>query len=1085
MLQLSFLGTFCVQLQGYPPSAFRTNKVRALLAYLALEAGRTHERASLIGLLWPEMPQAKALNNLSRALNLLRRPLHDQAGAYLSINRQAIRFKPDSDFWLDVAEFEKNVGTNAGIPQLQKAVALYRGEFLSGFTLPDAPAFEEWLLFRRERLYQQMLSALAQLTAHSLEVENYEQAQRQARRQLELDAWQETAHRQLMQALVLAGERNAALAQYKVCCQILAEALGMAPEPKTTLLYEQIKSGEIGGAKATAVPHHNLPLSPTPFIGRQAEIAQLRQRLQEPSHRLVTITGEGGSGKTRLALATADTVRLNYRHGVWFVPLAPIEAPDSATGTNPLIISLADALNFAFHGGSPPHDQLLTYLHEKEMLIIFDNFEHLLAAADFVSELLRYASQLKILVTSRERLNLPEEWLFPLQGMCVPAAGDDISDLAAYDALQLFAQRAGQVQPRFNLPAEQARVIRICQLVDGLPLAIELAAAWTRLKSCQVIAQEIQKSLDFLATRLNNIPERHRSLRAVFEHSWQLLSAREKAALKKLSVFRGGFREEAAESVVKTAIWQLASLVDKSLLTATPTGGYQIHSLLRQYLEEKLRQEAGEYEQMHDQHAAYYLDLLQRQESHLKGPKLKAAVETITADMDNIRAGWRWAIALCQWADLDRSVLSLSAYCEAHGRYPEAEELLGQVVTALRPHGQEPNLARSSTKTEFSLGCHLLGQALAWRTWFQVRQGRLVQSEKLYQESLALLRRSGGQQSWVGTAHALLCYGVSLTFKGQSRTAVPVFQEGIDLFRASRNAWGSGIGLLVLSQAYFGMGQYGESKKLARESMATLAAIGEQRYLQYAKTTLGHLLLAQGHYQEAETIFHEALNQRQEIRDQPGIAFAFRDLGEATRLQGQVERATEYYQQSISQAQKIGLNLAQAQSLWGLGNLAVAKGDHEVARRRFQASRAIFGGVSRLSVMSYALAGPGWAALAQKAYQEAGHYFGEIAKTAVKNENISLILDALSGAAHIMAYEGQPEKCLEILTVVGNHAACRQETKDRSADLLAELRMELPAATVTAVQTQSQQKTIEGLMADIRFRPSASSACNCLICAGV
>src|SRR5262249_45381113 len=332
---------------------------------------------------------------------------------------------------------------------------------------------------------------------------------------------------------------SGALAQYETCRRILACDLDVGPAAETTALYERIRDSEPRTEnpepRTEQSRHTPLPLPPTPLIGRESELAELGALLENPAYRLITIVGPGGIGKTRLALASATDQIDAFAHRVYFVPLAPLRSSEF------LVPAIADALGLAFSGREDPRAQLLNYLRGKELLLVLDNFDHLLEGAELLVDILRRATAVSILVTSRERLNLQGEWVFDIAGLQVPAA-DQIDGVEGYSAVALFLQRAHKVHARFTFGAAEKRAVaRICRLVEGMPLGIELAAAWVRALSCAEIAQEIEQSLGFLTTSLRDVPERHRSLLAVFDHSWRLLSADERGVFRKLSVFRGGF----------------------------------------------------------------------------------------------------------------------------------------------------------------------------------------------------------------------------------------------------------------------------------------------------------------------------------------------------------------------------------------------------------------------------------------------------------------------------------------------------------------------------------------------------------------
>ncbi len=342
---------------------------------------------------------------------------------------------------------------------------------------------------------------------------------------------------------------------------------------------------------------HNFPLQPTPFIGRIDEVTEIADMLTDPACRLLTLVGAGGIGKTRLSIRVATQDLPDFVYGIFFVPLQPVPSADL------LVSALADALSFSLRGQESPETQLVNYLQDKEMLLVLDNFEHLMPQGiELILTLLQACPSLKLLVTSREVLNLQEEWLYHVRGMPTPRHKEK-TNIESYSAVQLFVERTRQVRRDFSLADEQAHVVRICQLVEGMPLAIELAASWTKMLPCSEIVSEIQHNIDFLTTNLRNVPEHHRSMRAVFDQTWKLLTRKERDVFKRLSVFRAGFRYKAAKRVTGASLPVLSTLIDKSLLQTEPDGRYQIHGVLRQYGAEQLVQQPEDVTRVYDLHS--------------------------------------------------------------------------------------------------------------------------------------------------------------------------------------------------------------------------------------------------------------------------------------------------------------------------------------------------------------------------------------------------------------------------------------------------------------------------------------------------
>jgi len=401
----------------------------------------------------------------------------------------------------------------------------------------------------------------------------------------------------------------------------------------------------------------SLPVQPTAFIGRSQELDAIARRLADPGCRLLTLLGSGGIGKTRLALAVATSETATYPDGVAFVALASIGTP------NQIVSAIGDTLGLAFAGHADPTAHLLGYLRERHMLLILDNFEHLLAGADLLATMLERAPRLTLVVTSRERLNLQAEWLFDVDGLAFPqedphgsAVSKSLADLADYSAVQLFVQRATQVQPRLSLSQEAlTTIVRICQHVAGMPLAIELAAAGVRTLSLSEIERQIDMHLDVLATTFRDMPARHRSMRAVFDHSWELLTDEERTLFTRIAIFRGGWTLEATAEVAGATLPALAALVDKSFVRlvraearatamahATADSRFTLLAPIREYALEQLALR-GETEALQRSHARYYVALAEAAAAQWGSPTAETMVKQLDSEHNNLRVALGWA----------------------------------------------------------------------------------------------------------------------------------------------------------------------------------------------------------------------------------------------------------------------------------------------------------------------------------------------------------------------------------------------------------------------------------------------------------
>ncbi|MCX7840195.1 MAG: NB-ARC domain-containing protein [Anaerolineae bacterium] len=656
MLRIRLLGTPIIERDSKPLPPFKSRKVLALLAYLALNPG-THTRSHLAGLLWSDCPEKKALDNLRFALWNLNEVLRTTV---CDADRVSVAWRAPPHVTLDTDEFTRLIHAGESSPHVwQRLAELYRGDLLAGFDLPNDVLFNEWLERERTRLREYVLDALYRLAQFHLAQRHLPDAITSLRRLLEFDPWREEAHRLLMLALARNGQRTAAPAQYVACKQMLATELGVPPSAPTMHLYERIRIAE-------NLPRHNLPSSFTPFIGRTKEFAEILALLNQPECRLLTVAGAGGIGKTRLALAVATACIERFLHGVRWIALEAVRAPEQ------LIPTIAATLDLESRGGNPL-DALSDFLRDKEMLLVLDNVEQLRAGAAILTELLRRAPDVKILATSRERLNLQSEWVYVLDGLAFPRVTRD--DPATFEAVQLFVQAAQRVQHCFALNAVNApAIVRICQLVEGLPLGIELAA--TLGTNYDAVARTLERDLTTLVTTMPDALPRHRSLSAAFEHSWRLLDEHERAVFRRLAVFRGGFDQVAAMQIAQATTHTLDALVRQSLVRARAPR-YAMLETVRQFADEKLCATPEDAEQTHHAHARYYADLLHARRTDLRLGKSDALAQ-VSEDIHNIRAAWQWGIAHAQMDILERAAEGLGSFLEVRSWTQEGAALFAQ-----------------------------------------------------------------------------------------------------------------------------------------------------------------------------------------------------------------------------------------------------------------------------------------------------------------------------------------------------------------------------------------------------------------------
>jgi predicted ATPase/transcriptional regulator with XRE-family HTH domain len=567
---------------------------------------------------------------------------------------------------------------------------------------------------------------------------------------------------------------------------------------------------------------HRVPLQATPLIGREAEFAPLERLFRDPQCRLLTLTGIGGIGKTRLAIELADRMLPQFPGGVFYFPLTTVNS------TEKIVPAIADVLDYVFSGPTNPESQLFGFISnniKQEALFIFDNLEHLLAqdstqddqlgVAALVSMFLQRLPNIKILGTSRERLNLHGEWVYELHGLSVPPT-DYTGRLEDYDSIALFVKRAQRIKADFEITVDdQLPLVRICQLVEGVPLAIELSAAWVGVLSCQEIAQEIQSNMDFLRTSMRDIPERHRSIRATFDHSWNLLSDEERHTLCQLAIFQGGFDRKAAYQITGASLNLLASLNAKSLLRRSENGRYDLHDVIRQYARSHLDEDPCKPETYED-HCAYYLAFVRDREKMLKSALQQEAMRQLTDEIDNIRAAWAWGIEHEKFAQLEEAGRAFGWYYEIAGLHQEGIEQLDQLTRTLRAWPHDPEWNRV-------LGLTLIHQALLY-----FRKGEFDRASEFYEESIILLRPTGDQEL---LADALIFLGILMHLTGYFERALELLNEGLVFARAAGDRWFEAYAIYNIGYIDGLLGRDEEGLEQMLAGLAIWRKLGDPHYI--------------------------------------------------------------------------------------------------------------------------------------------------------------------------------------------------------------------------------------------------------------
>lgn len=1026
MLRVYLLGSPRLERDG-TSLPLRRSKAVALLAYLAV-TGRPQSRESLQALLWSEFPEADARNNLRRELSQLRATLGEAA---LASDRQQVAWSQAPDLWVDVTEFSQQIAAvrghaHAGLlcdacgQRLAGAVQLAAGELLEGFHLADSAAFEDWLFYQREELRQQLGWALESLAGWHAARGELQPALSLARRWVSLDPLYEQPRRVLMQLLARAGQQAAALRQYEELARLLDNELGTTPEPATIGLYDAIKAGVLAPAHGGPIlPTAAPPCAPaggaqaepeqpplTSFVGRRDEIELLAARLADPACRLLTLVGPGGVGKTRLAGELAARCAQTFADGVQIVSLGGTTLPEHIPG------AVAGALGLSLLGGGGWAD-LVAVLREREQLLVLDNVEQLLDAAPALAALLHAAPRLKLLLTSREALGLPEEWRWAVTGLALPEA-EDPGALERSDAVQLFLARARQRGA--SVAADELEVVaQICRLVGGMPLAIELAAAWTATLSCREIAAEIANGLDLLTARHRAVSERHRSVQAIFDQTWARLPAPLQRTLARLSAFPAGCTREVALAVAGASLPVLSELVERALLQRGADGRYLLHPLMRQYAARRLSESPGEAEATAAACGRDYTAWLCAPFERFFSAGDIEAISFLRAERDNLRSLFPAILAHADGESLRRVLQLIQNVYFACGPYPEWMELLETAEAHLRagPPTQEREEVRAHVLT--SLG------------FFALRQGRIEAAQGYFTEANALFGRLGAAPRLGSATDPEIGLGMLAMVAGDYRAAGRHAERARARSEASGQQHNLAYAWYVRAEAAQAQGLLPAAHSAARKALALAHTSGATWLSAYARNQLGQIATLLGRYDEAEGHYRASYAIREAFHDPEGMAAALLGMGEVAAHRGEYELAAQRYRESLARYAQTDDRGGTARARLGLGQALAARGDYDPAWREIQA------------------------ALAEARALDFQH----------------VVLDAMVHAAAVLVANGRVAEAVPCLTLALVHPASRTDTTRLAQDLLARCETLAPAAYFAAGTARGREGRIEPLVDEL------------------
>jgi predicted ATPase/DNA-binding SARP family transcriptional activator len=942
VLEIRLLGQFDLRRNGAPVE-IPSRSAQSLLAYLVLNTGIAHRREKLAGLLWPDAAEPNARSYLRKALWQARKSM--AAGThggeeYLLADDISISFNPNADYWLDADAVRGKPTEAMPVVEQIEAVSAYQGELLPGF-------YEEWVTLERERLRAVFEQKMQVLLGRLVEQGQWAETLDWGERWIALGSTPEPAYRALMVAHAALGDNAKVATTYERCVQTLWEELGVEPSEQTKVLFEQIQAGivlldypyasttvaDTPPSESTTSPTEtgdqritNLPIPLTSFIGREEEINDITRLLLET--RLLTLAGAGGSGKTRLAIQVANEIQGKFSDGVWWIELGVLVDAQLVQQ------AVAKVLRVRETSDQTLSETLANTLHTKEILLVFDNCEHLLeACAQLAEHLLKVCPSLKILATSREVLGVAGERVFQVPTLSSPDPElVRLSDFLTYDAVRLFIERATTLKPDFALTSQNAQAIgRLLYGLDGIPLAIELAAARVQALKVEQITARLDDRFRLLAGGSRTALPRHQTLLATLDWSYDLLSGNEQTMLQRLSVFTGGWSVAAAELVCEGGAIQpddgldiLSQLTSKSLVLAERKPGeearYRMLETIREYARVKLA-EAEEEVAVGDRHLDFFVMLAEEAEPQLFEPDQVSWLNKLEADHENLRAAVVYSLERKAASPAMRLVGALSWFWYTRGHYYEAMELSSQILSS--PLAQERTAARA--------------KALSIAGIVQWLLSRESDVRPLLEEALEIATEIEDRSNMAWTRIFL---GTVISTLGDHQEGLSLMEAGLDEYQEldSAGKYGVGFALCFLGDGVFYQGDYQRARDLYEDSIEMLREIREQNFLAYALRRLGHAARYLGDFELAANKSEESLALNLKLEHKQGIAAVISGFACILLARGDALVAVQLFAAVERQLEKIGVWLMPSDTIEFERNVALAH--EELGKAAFAAARA-------------------------------------------------------------------------------------------------------------------------------------------------
>lgn len=1026
-------GGFKVELDGNPITTFSTEKTRALLVYLAVEQDHAFQRSFLSGLLWSDQSETQALHSLRQTISILRKALNDtkQEDSFLITDRDLIQINPNASIWVDVIEFRKtlkdayqhnkqrNGNGMINYSKLQKAMSIFQGVFLERYRIAGSSLFEEWAILMQEETNKLAIEALTHLQGYYQRRAEESQIIECLERIIKISPWDENAHYELLLHLAADQQWSAAEHHFKSLQNYLSHQLGVKPNEKINQLFNLIhqhNSAAIHSIYEPKAPAHNLSPTQSEFIGRTAEVEELIQIVCDPHCRLITLTGTGGIGKTRLATELAHQMIGQFKDGVFFISI-----PHQKT-LEQFQMAIGKQIDLAFSASLNPGQQLLDYFRSRQILLVLDNVDTFLNTVEvvsFIADLLTSIHTIKMIATSRERLNLQQERIFLLEGLAFPQVMPaNPEGLTAFDAIKLFLKNVQQRNRHFTMDRSNAiAILQFCQRIEGHPLAIELAATSLLDTPNSDLHRLAQTNLSALNNSITNADPLQKNLQAVFEISWQHLSREMQTILSRVSIFRGGFTCQSAAEICQQSEINLQPLINKSLIKVRNDERYTLHEIIRELSLVKLAGE-GCLDEVKDLHSHYYYQQVSHCRNSLKGRDQVQTLDWLDLELENISQAWNWLLIQKKYEYLQDMVDPLYQFYNIRSRFQEGIDSF------------QESLQKLETEKEGALLSALLAArigALALRA----RRTDLVQSA--INTSLQLLSPFNMLKE---VAFCKVTLGGVYLRKRNMKAALESARESQALYRQSADVSGEAYAAYLEGLVQNTSGLYEEAKVALLHSISLSIQIEDQRRLIGPYNVLGDIACIAGDYNQAEYYFKEGIEISRKLKDRFNLGMLLNNLATVHQIRKQFAEEEAVLQESMAICHEIGDRSGETLALNNLGEMANIQSDFDKAITF--CNQALEMALSLeddyITLICYNTFAEAY--LGKKDYHVADHYFQKAICMALDIEAMDMVSRIAVNYAPVFHHQKKPQIAVQLTVAALAHSSLEDEFRQKAMAFL-------------------------------------------------